>query len=134
MLRPARLRTRSLPRPTPSGTVAYISTNAIVQADNSVAVRAREDLIFHVIVGDAAGGVGALGASIAIVNINTNTEAYIDSNAEVSAGTGGSDNVTVSAIATDHTEGHAYAGPRWPRRNWCSGRFDYRQQHAIRSH
>ncbi len=59
------------------GTTAYTDQNATAAAGGSVGVRAKENVTFNGIVGDASGGGLALGASIAIINIKSNTDAHI---------------------------------------------------------
>lgn len=73
-------------------TSAYIESGATVAAGGDINVKATDVVSFHIIAGGvAAGGVGA-GATVAIVNIDTSTGAYIGSGAKV-ASTGGNINI-----------------------------------------
>ncbi|EXI89661.1 MAG: hypothetical protein AW11_01349 [Candidatus Accumulibacter regalis] len=93
---------------TPPGTAAYIGGE--VNAGGSVGVVARDYVEFKAVVGNAAIGAVALGASVAVANIADRTEAFISGGATVNAGAGPSSDITVSAAMGEHATGNAYAG------------------------
>ena len=91
----------------PQGTVAFIGSGAQVTAGNNVNVQAQSEVSYTTFVGAVTVGAVAVGGSIAVANIEGNTQAYIDTNAKVSAG----GTVTVNAVlAGDHASGTALAG------------------------
>jgi hypothetical protein len=94
----------------PPGTAAFIGADATVTAGGSVGVRAADDLRFDVIAGSAAAGAGGIGASIAVANLRSNTDAHIAGGATVNAGGAAGDDIVVSASLTETATGRAYAG------------------------
>ena len=91
----------------PQGTVAFIGSNVTVTADGSVNVQARSLVSYTGIAGGLQAGIVGLGASVAIANIQGNTQSYIDTGSTITAG----GNVTVGAqIVSDHSSGTAFAG------------------------
>jgi hypothetical protein len=88
------------------GTVATIGANARIYAGTSVGVRAIERLSATGIVGGIQGGIGAVGASVLIVNVKANTEATILAGAEITAGA--SSPVTVTASYDESLMGVAF--------------------------
>ncbi len=97
-----------------SGTAAYIGGGAHVTAGQrgngvgSVKVLAREKIKFTATAGTVSGGIAGIGGAVVIVNINSNTQAYIASGATVRAGS--ADNILVSASLTNDVTGNAIAG------------------------
>ncbi|MEO1004704.1 MAG: hypothetical protein AAFW67_02390, partial [Cyanobacteria bacterium J06638_38] len=89
----------------PSGTVAVIG-DANITAGNDITVQAQENLNFDAIVGSVAGGIVGIGGSVVVTTLNTNTDAYIDSNAILLAG----NDITVKAQQDKNYQGNAYAG------------------------
>ncbi|HUU83030.1 MAG TPA: hypothetical protein VM243_05950, partial [Phycisphaerae bacterium] len=69
-----------------AGTTAYVGVDATVHAGNDVNIRATDRLEFDVIVGSAALGGLSLGGSVAVLNVNSNVEAFISEKATVGAG------------------------------------------------
>ena len=100
----------------PEGTVAAIQDGADVTAGGSVGVRAAEQIDFFGFVGSFQGGFVAVGASVLVVNVDSNTDASIGSGALVQAGTGSGgcttvgDCVTVAASYDEHVQGIGIAG------------------------
>ncbi len=96
-----------LPTDVPTGTVAFIGQGANVTAGGNVDVGARSKINYDAIAGGVSAGLVGVGAAIVIANIQGNTQAYIDSDATVSA----VGDVTVDAdLVQDNVNGSAYAG------------------------
>ena len=99
-------------------------------AGGSVGVRAEEQIDFFGFVGSFQGGFVAVGASVLVVNVDSNTDASIGSGALVQAGTGSGDCttvgycVTVAAAYDEHVQGIGIAGQRRVRRGRRAGRRD----------
>ena len=93
-----------------AGTRAFIASGANVSAGDDVNIRAEESITFNVVVGSATAGGSGFGASIAVITVGANTEAFIDSNATVQSGSGSSDDILVSAKMDQEIDGRTYAG------------------------
>ncbi len=93
-----------------SGTVAFIGSNATVNAGDDINVRADDKIDFTVLVGGVTAGLGAAGGSVAIVNIGQRTEAYIATGANITAGSAATDDILVHAKLDLDVNGRAYAG------------------------
>ena len=100
----------ALAGPITGGTKAYIATGADVRAGDDVNIRADDWAKFYSVSGSAAIGGGAIGASVVVVNINSNVSAYIDDNAQVQAGPDAGDDVLVRANFKDDLYGLVIAG------------------------
>ena len=88
----------------PQGTAAAI--DATVVAGGNVVVLASENLGYDGIAGTAAGGVGAIGASILIANLEAHADASVGATGSISAG----GFVGIGAATTENTNGLAFAG------------------------
>jgi hypothetical protein len=98
---------QSLATAAPTGTVAFIGSSVSVSAGADVNVRAKSEVSYTGIVGGLAAGAVGIGGSVAIANIQGNTQAYIDANSTVSAG----GTVAVDAdLVKDTSNGTAFAG------------------------
>ena len=80
--------------------------DATVVAGGNVVVLAKENLGYDGIAGTAAGGVGAIGASILIANLDAHAEARVGSTASITAG----GFVGIGATTDETTNGLAFAG------------------------
>lgn len=89
------------------GTVASIGANVTIIAAGDVEVIAEEELTFTGIAGGIQGGVVAIGASILVVNIESNVEATIGAGTSITA-TGG--HVKVDARYDEDIIGVAFTG------------------------
>ncbi|MDE2506762.1 MAG: hypothetical protein KGM43_06095, partial [Planctomycetota bacterium] len=94
----------------PSGTSAFIGAGATVTSGAAVQVVAKDQVNFQVITGAAAVGAAAIGASVAVVTVNSNTNAQIAGGATITAGSGSNGNVLVNASLVETTNGLAFAG------------------------
>jgi hypothetical protein len=92
-----------------SGTTAYIGNGAVITVGDSVGVTAKEVIELDSFAGSAAVGAVGIGGSVAVVNIGSKVEAYIGS-ATITAGSGTTDNVTVSADLVTDVTGKAWGG------------------------
>ncbi|MCY2932454.1 MAG: hypothetical protein NTV86_23755 [Planctomycetota bacterium] len=90
----------------PDGTVAYVDGSASIDAGGNVGIVAKENVGFTGLAGSAAGGGVAIGASILVASIKSNTNAYVVTGASIAAG----NDVTVEAGMTGAAAGNAYAG------------------------
>ncbi len=91
----------------PAGTVAFIGSSVSVTAGGNVNVRAKSEVAYTAIVGGLAVGAVGVGGSVAIANIEGNTQAYIDTGSTVSA----VGNIAVDAeLVSDNATGTAFAG------------------------
>ena len=99
----------AIAEPSVSGTTAYIGDGAVVDAGDDVGVRAKERVDFLVIAGSGAGGLVGVGGSVAVVNIRSDTEAFIG-DATVSAGPDSGDNIAVEAGLVSDVRAVAFAG------------------------
>ena len=95
---------------TPEGTVASIDGSAQVTTGGSINVVSNDHLDFDVIVGDVSAGGLAIGASIAVANIASNTASYVGSGAILTAGSDPTDRVRVQTGLKEDATGSAYAG------------------------
>jgi hypothetical protein len=101
----------SLSSTTPtSGTVAYIggtstSGETQVTAGGNVSVQAKETATASVLVGQGSAGLVGVGAAVGVLTIDSNTQAFLDSDAVVAA-TG---NVTVGTAFNEQTLVKVYA-------------------------
>ena len=84
--------------PPAGGTTASI--DGIISAGHSVRVWAIDDLQILGIAGAIGGGFVGGGGSVLVLNIRSNTEAAIGPNAQITAGAGGSDEISVRAVMT----------------------------------
>ena len=94
----------------PTGTVAFIGANAVVTADGSITVHAEDNLEFDVLLGNASLGLVGIGAGIGILNLRSNVEAFIDTGAQITAGSDANDNVIVKAVFNEDLKGQSYGG------------------------
>ncbi len=85
-----------------TGTVADI--DGTVTAGN-VSVQAKENVTANVAVGQGSGGIAGVGAAVGVLTIDSNTQAFLDSGAAVTA-TG---TITVNAVFDDKTVTKVYA-------------------------
>ena len=92
--------------PVAAGTVAFIDGN--VEAGNSVRVRANDKLKVLDLAGALAGGFVGIGVAVAILNVESNTEARIGTGAVIKAGSGGV--VLVNADLDEDVIGISFAG------------------------
>lgn len=105
--------------PNTSGTTAFIADNAVVNAGGSVAVRALEQVYVDILAGSGAVGAVGIGGSVVVLNIRSDTDAYLgsdsdsdndDTGAQVSAGSDSSDNILIEAGLNSDVEVFAFAG------------------------
>jgi hypothetical protein len=96
-----------------TGTVAYVGGTSTdpnaptrVTAGGNVSVQAEETVTANVLVGQGVGGLGGYGAAVAVLNVHSNTQAFLDGDAVVAA-TG---SITVNASLNEKTTSKVYAG------------------------
>ena len=89
-----------------NGTVAFVGSGATVTAGGNLDVEALENVTAALTSGGVTVGGVAVGASVSILNIHSNTQAYIDSDAVVSADGA----IIVNAALTDNLSTTADAG------------------------
>jgi hypothetical protein len=94
----------------PSGTSAFIDQDAVVKSGGSVSVLAKEKVAFQVTTGAVSGGLVAVGRSVAVATIQSNTDAHIGSRAGVTAGPAVGDTVTVNAALNSNSKGTSFGG------------------------
>ncbi|MFZ5944777.1 MAG: hypothetical protein ACOYVD_11740, partial [Bacillota bacterium] len=91
-------------------TRAYIGFNAVVVSGNDLTLSAIDSIKLSVLVGGASAGTVGVGGAVGIVTIKNNTEAFVNTGAQLSA----SGNITIKAInqEKDNTtyKVKAYAG------------------------
>ena len=92
-----------------NGVAATVRTGATIVAGGDIGVRAEELLTYNGQTGSVAAGVGGIGGSVTIANIESHADARIDSNATVTEG-GIGRTITVSAILNENISGSAFAG------------------------
>lgn len=102
------------------GTIAFIGSGAVVTAGDDVKVRAKEDLDVLVLTGSAAVGAVGIGGSVTVVNVRSNTVAYIagddpstqavEAGATVSPGSDLGDDIALEAMLDGNVRGFAFAG------------------------
>ncbi|MBQ3835280.1 MAG: hypothetical protein II816_07190, partial [Elusimicrobia bacterium] len=88
-----------------NSTAAFIGKNVIVKAGNKVEVKAEDKLILDNVAGSTSLGLGALGASVLIGNLNSSTKAYIDEESEVE-----SKNILINAVSNVDSAALAFLG------------------------
>src|SRR6185503_15513355 len=94
--------------PVAPGTVAFIDGN--IEAGDSVRIRANDKLKVLDLAGAVAGGFVGIGVAVAILNVESNTEARIGAGASIKAGADGSDVVLVNADMDEDVTGISFAG------------------------
>src|SRR5262249_21130921 len=87
-----------------NGTVAYIGGN--VTAGGDVSVEAKETATANILVGQGVGGLAAFGAAVAVLNVHSNTQAFLASGAVIDA-TG---TVAVKTSFNENTSVKVYQG------------------------
>jgi trimeric autotransporter adhesin len=92
--------------PVLNGTSAYIGIGAVVNADGNIDVTATERITLNQGIGNIAVGAVGVGGSVAIANINGNTQAFIANGATVNAG----GNLNITADFTDNLTSIVGAG------------------------
>src|SRR5437773_6340295 len=98
---------------TPSTTVppgTFAAINGTIVAGHSVRVRANDDLKVLSLAGAVAGGFVGVGAAVVVTNVQSATEAQIGPGSKVTAGSGGSDVVSVDATMHEDFTGIRFAG------------------------
>ena len=88
-------------------------------------MRAEEQIDFFGFVGSFQGGFVAVGASVLVVNVDSNTDASIGSGALVQAGTGSGDCTTVGdcvTVAAAYDEHSRASASRAAAGSWRSAR------------
>ncbi|MCU0548576.1 MAG: DUF4347 domain-containing protein [Leptolyngbya sp. Prado105] len=92
--------------PVLNGTSAFIGVNAVVNAGTDVNVTATETITLNQGIGNIAVGAVGVGGSVAIANINGNTQAFLAAGSTVNAG----NNINVNANFTNTLNSIAGAG------------------------
>src|SRR5262249_23166301 len=80
-----------------SGTVAYVAGN--VTAGGDLSVQAKENVTASVLVGQGEVGLVGVGAAVAVLNVHSNTQAFLASDAGVAV-TG---TININAVFDDNT-------------------------------
>ncbi|MGU3647355.1 hypothetical protein ACLBXX_20565, partial [Microbacterium sp. C23T] len=93
--------------PPAGGTTA--SVDGVISAGRSVRVWAIDDLEILGIAGAIGGGFVGGGGSVLVLNIRSRTEASVGENAQITAGAGGADEISVRAAMTEHGLGFGLA-------------------------
>ncbi|MRR32613.1 hypothetical protein EG834_20305, partial [bacterium] len=96
------LGTQTIPR----GVSAFIGDGAKISAGGAVDLNARERVKMTLVTGNIAGGVAGIGASITILVLDDNEQAFIGQNANVTAGS----DVSLDAGLVEDVYGLAAAG------------------------
>ena len=94
----------------PTGTVAFIGSGAVIEAGDDIFVEAQEDIDFDVLVGSASVGVAGIGGSVGVSNVKSNVEAFVGSQALLTAGSESTDDIRVAAGLNENLNGTAFAG------------------------
>ncbi len=98
------------------GVSAYILAGADIDVGNDIVVEADENIQLNVLAGGAAAGLVGFGASVSVVNVSSNVQAYVEDGANAASGarleTGGSsgDDITLRANYYERTTVTSFAG------------------------
>ena len=87
--------------------MAFIGSGVSVTAGGVVDLEAQSEVSYTGMVGGLSAGAVGIGGSVEIANIDGNTQAYIDQNSTVSAG---STVILDAELASDTANGTAFAG------------------------
>ena len=90
----------------PRGVSAFIGDSAVISAGGNVDLNARERVKMTLVTGNLAGGIAGIGASITILVLDDNEQAFIGQNAAVTAGA----DVSLDAGLVEDVYGLAAAG------------------------